>query len=212
MSTTRLLVSDQVFMALPPSRFSILGSRVVERNRSAAGAQRPPTPLVVTSHWDHRRGNRLRSDRFVTPWLPTRTPALAEIDADDLPGRGLHARYLIPGHLRPDAIAVRQTQLDPVLEPERHDALDRGRQTAGVIETTDDHLVGADVGVADAIDPADKAHYKLGSGVLVELRRRPDLLDAAVIHHHDAGGDLHRFLLVVGYQHRRDVDLVVQTA
>ena len=89
-------------------RFSILGRYVVERGRSAAGAARPPTPLVVTSHRDHRGGDGLGSGRFVASWLPTRTPALAEIDADDLTGRRLHPRHLIPRQLRPDAIAVRQ--------------------------------------------------------------------------------------------------------
>ena len=48
------------------------------------------------------------------------------------------------------------------------------------------------------------------AGALVELARRADLLDPAVVQDHDAVGDLHRLLLVVGDEDGRHVDLVVQ--
>src|ERR671913_74416 len=99
---------------------------MVEWGRLAAGAAGPPPPLVVSSHRDHPGGDRLRPGRFVTSWLPTRPPALAEIDADDLAGRGLHARHLIPCQLRPDAVAVRQCQLNAVVETKRDHAFDYG--------------------------------------------------------------------------------------
>src|SRR5215203_472575 len=210
MSTIKLLVSDEVSMALPPSRS---WARVlVERRRSAASAARPPTPLVVSSHRYYRSGDRLKPGRFVTSGLPTRPPALAEIDADDLTGRGLYARHLISRQLRPDAVAVRQRQLDSVVETKRDHTFDGGGDAPGLFRMADDDLVWADVGIADAVDLADEAHHELGGGMLIQLGRGADLLDAAMVHHHDAGGDLHRLLLVVGHQHRRDVDFVVQAA
>src|SRR5687768_7665081 len=127
MSTTRLLVSDHESMALPPSILRRIG---VDRGLSAAGGACPPPPLVVTSQRDHGAGDRLEPGRLVASWLPARTTALAKIDADDLTGRRLHARHLIPCQLRPHTLAVRQRQLDSVLEPERHYPLDGGRQTA----------------------------------------------------------------------------------
>ena len=50
------------------------------------------------------------------------------------------------------------------------------------------------------------------AGLLVEVARRADLLDRAVVEDHDLLGDLHRLLLVVRDEHRRHVDLVVQAA
>ena len=50
------------------------------------------------------------------------------------------------------------------------------------------------------------------AGCVVQLVGRADLLDRAVVDHHDLVGDLHRLLLVVGDEHRGDVHLVVQPA
>ena len=49
-------------------------------------------------------------------------------------------------------------------------------------------------------------------GPAVDLVRRADLLDAALVHHHDPVGELERFLLVVGDEEARDAELVVQLA
>src|SRR5688500_14103783 len=119
MSTIKLLVSDHESMALPLSHFSLLAGLLVERRRSAASAAGPPPPLIVSSHRDHPGGDRLWPGRFVASWLPARTSTLAEIDANDLTGLGLHADHLIPRQLRPDAVAVRQRQLDAVVETKR---------------------------------------------------------------------------------------------
>ena len=48
--------------------------------------------------------------------------------------------------------------------------------------------------------------------MVVDLVGRADLLDPAVVHHHDAVGDLERLVLVVGDEHAGDVHLVVQPA
>ena len=66
-----------------------------------------------------------------------------------------------------------------------------------------------------AAEPAhrpEEAHHELGGRLVVDLARRADLLDPAVVHHRDPVGDLHRLLLVVGDQHRGHALLVVQPA
>ena len=47
--------------------------------------------------------------------------------------------------------------------------------------------------------------------MVVDVVRRADLLDPAVVHHHDAVGDLQRLLLIVRDEHAGDVHLVVQS-
>ena len=48
------------------------------------------------------------------------------------------------------------------------------------------------------------------AGLVEDLLGRADLLDAALVHDHDAVGHLERLLLVVGDEDAREVDLVVQ--
>ena len=64
--------------------------------------------------------------------------------------------------------------------------------------------------VAEPVDGPDEAHHELVGGLLVEVARAADLLDAPVVHEHDLVGDLHRLLLVVRDEDRRHVHLVVQ--
>jgi hypothetical protein len=61
-------------------------------------------------------------------------------------------------------------------------------------------------------DVAEKVHHEAVRRMLEHICRRADLLDVAVIHHHDAIRDLERFLLIVGDEDAGDVDLVVQAA
>ena len=62
-----------------------------------------------------------------------------------------------------------------------------------------------------AIHGAEEARRRTAlAGWSYDLVRRADLLDPAVVHHHDAVGDLERLLLVVRDEHAGDVDLVVQ--
>ena len=70
--------------------------------------------------------------------------------------------------------------------------------------------MGTDERSSHDVGITDEAHDELRRGVVVELARRPDLLDAAVVHDGDLVGDLHRLLLVVGDEHGRDVDDVVE--
>jgi hypothetical protein len=64
--------------------------------------------------------------------------------------------------------------------------------------------------VAHAGDRPHEAHYELVRGVVVDLTRIADLLDARVVHHDDLIGHVHGLLLVVRDQDRRHVLLLVQ--
>ncbi len=64
--------------------------------------------------------------------------------------------------------------------------------------------------VPEAVRLADERHDELVRGGVVELARAGDLLDATLVHHDDAVGDLHRLFLVVRHEHRRGVRLLVQ--
>ena len=59
------------------------------------------------------------------------------------------------------------------------------------------------VGVAD--EPGDE-HRR---GLVVDLARRADLLDAALVHHRDPVAHRERLFLVVGHEHERDADLAL---
>ena len=78
----------------------------------------------------------------------------------------------------------------------------------GLVDQLD--VVRAHEAPAEPVDRADEAHDEGVGGLLVDLARRADLLDFAVVHDDDAVGDLHRLLLVVRDEDRRHVDLLVQ--
>ena len=56
---------------------------------------------------------------------------------------------------------------------------------------------------------ADEAGDESRRRLVIELVRRADLLDAAMVHHHDAVGQRHRLDLVVGHVDGRGADLLV---
>ena len=57
---------------------------------------------------------------------------------------------------------------------------------------------------------ADEASDEAGARLLVDLHRRADLLDAALVHHHDARRHRHRFHLVVGDEDHGGLHALVQ--
>ena len=59
---------------------------------------------------------------------------------------------------------------------------------------------------------ADKAMDEGGRRAVINLTRPADLLDPALVHHHDAVCDFERFLLIVSHEHRSDMNLLVQRA
>ncbi len=66
---------------------------------------------------------------------------------------------------------------------------------------------------AQHVDLADEVHATKGvAGCSVDLHRRADLLDHAVVHHHDAVGHRQRFFLVVGDHDGGDADVLLQPA
>ena len=60
-------------------------------------------------------------------------------------------------------------------------------------------LAGDDLPL-DQIHPrrADEARDEQVARPVIEIQRRPDLLDAAMVQHHDLGGERHRLDLVMG--------------
>src|SRR5882762_544907 len=59
---------------------------------------------------------------------------------------------------------------------------------------------------------ADEAVLESGGGMVIDLTRRADLLDAALVHHHHPVGDFQRLFLIVGNENRRHVDFGMQRA
>ena len=59
---------------------------------------------------------------------------------------------------------------------------------------------------------AEEPHHEVVGRLVVELVGAADLLDPALVDHHDLVGDLEGLLLVVGHEDRRGVHLVVQPA
>src|SRR5437868_2503309 len=57
---------------------------------------------------------------------------------------------------------------------------------------------------------ADETVHEGGGRIIVDIARRADLLDAALVHHHDAIGDFERLFLIMGDEDGRDVDLLMQ--
>mmetsp|Transcript_1013 Transcript_1013/g.2513 ORF Transcript_1013/g.2513 Transcript_1013/m.2513 type:complete len:443 (-) Transcript_1013:3285-4613(-) len=163
-------------------------------------------------------------------------PGSAELDplaALEPQGVGLVARQL--GLQR---LAVGPDQLDPGAGAKGQHALDRGGQAGRGFIGGDLQLVRAGIGLHlaagaaagawqlvfadvqhafmgapdEAVGRAEEAVDKRRGRALVDLLRRADLLDAAVVHQHDAVGHLQRLVLVVGDEDAGDVQLVVQAA
>ena len=65
---------------------------------------------------------------------------------------------------------------------------------------------------AQHVDLADEVGDERRGGPLVDVHRRADLLDHAVVHHHDAVGHRQRFFLVVRDHDGRDAELLLQPA
>ncbi|SPZ06525.1 Uncharacterised protein [Pseudomonas aeruginosa] len=99
--------------------------------------------------------------------------------------------------------------------PQRTDVADLGGAVLGHRGTRQRHFVGAEqqvlvVAQLQAVGVAEEVVDEIAGRVLVDLAGRADLLDHALVHHHDAVGHFHRFFLVVGDEHRGQVDLLVQ--
>jgi len=62
----------------------------------------------------------------------------------------------------------------------------------------------------EKVNGAKEAEDERGRRPCIDLVRRVDLLNLAVIHEHNPVCHLQRLFLIVGDENRRDVDLVVQ--
>ena len=116
------------------------------------------------------------------------TRALGQLELVGLVARQLHR----------DLLLAVEPELDAHLEAEVHDARHlrlaraglgrraRARCRAGARALSPTLLTGPRKRITNGV-----------GGLVVELARRADLLDAAVVHHGDVVGDRHRLLLVV---------------
>ena len=59
---------------------------------------------------------------------------------------------------------------------------------------------------------ADEAVHECRCRMVIDLARRADLLDAALVHHHHPVGHFERFFLVVGDEDRGHIDFGMQRA
>ena len=132
----------------------------------------------------------------------TCTPSSSSRDRGVRPGEhDLHVVTGLGGHDEP------HLEADPQLpgDPAGHGAGQaRGRRHLDVVRPQ--------LHVAEPGDLAEEAHHEVVGGLVVELVGGADLLDPALVDHHDLVGDLHRLLLVVGHEDRGHVHLVVEPA
>src|SRR5437588_2812687 len=193
--------SRWISVRTPPGIHTTRGASVMSSDDSPADERR-------------RAGGRRRAGAATSSPLGARgsgeDASAAEAHGDDLSHLELELVGALAGGLRPHLIAVVEGQPDADLEAEVQYPVDEPFAAAGVGLGQQLDLVGADEPLADAVDLADEAHHELGPGMLVELPRGADLLDAALVHAHHLLGDLHRLLLVVGDEQGGHVHLVVQ--
>src|SRR6187397_976162 len=131
---------------------------------------------------------------------------------DDVPALELELLRLLLRQLRQQVLAVVSDELDPHFEAEVHDALHHRLRAALVWLEQQLDVVRPHERVAELVHRADEAHHELVRRPVVQLARRADLLDAALIEDDDLAGDLHRLLLVVRDDDGRHVHLVVEAA
>ena len=108
--------------------------------------------------------------------------------------------------------AVAEGELHPHLGAQRHHAFDDALHGAGVGIAQQVEVVRAMHLAVELGDRADEAHHEVVGRLVVDLERGADLLDPALVEHHDLVGHLHRLLLVVGDEHGGHVEVVVQAA
>ena len=110
-------------------------------------------------------------------------------------------------------LAVAERELHADLEAEVDDPVDhRLLRAARRARAGCPRRAGGPAAVASSLTGPTKPITNSLAGLLVEVARRADLLDLAVVHHHDLLGHLHRLLLVVRDEDGRHVDLVVEAA
>ena len=85
-------------------------------------------------------------------------------------------------------------------------------ELAGEVDVAEAHDAAADHDARQEIGGADEVGDERARRLPVDLGRRADLLDHAVVHHDDAIGHRQRLFLVVRDHDRRDPDALVQAA
>src|SRR5262245_11712432 len=132
-------------------------------------------------------------------------------------GEAMAAEELHLGDLPADAVgfaleralddAVFRAQVEPHAAARlAGGAVGAQREPAGAVGA------GAERDRAEHVDPADEVGDERARGLLVDLARRADLLEPALVHHHHAVGHRQRLFLVVRHHDGGDADLLLQTA
>ncbi len=130
--------------------------------------------------------------------------AAQELDLRDL---GLQAVGCVVAQVLDGAVFGPQVQVDGVAGLEG--------AVAGValqLHVADLEALVAQRHRAQHVDLAHEVGHEGRGWLLVDFHRRADLLDHAVVHHHDAVGHRQRFFLVVRDHDGRDADLLLQPA
>ena len=118
-----------------------------------------------------------------------------------------------PGGHDGDLLAVLGAGDEPHLEADPGQTQDVGGGAAGEVGGQRDlDVVGPQADVTELGHLAEEVHHEVVGRLVVELVGRADLLDPALVDHHDLVGDLERLLLVVGDEHGGHGHLVVQAA
>ena len=109
-------------------------------------------------------------------------------------------------------IVLDQPNVESHLEADAVEALDSARIRIAEWVSLDLQIMRAYQVAIECGHRPEEAHDELRSRMIVELVRRADLLDPALVDHHNPISHFQRLLLVMRDEDRRDVYLVVQPA
>ena len=162
----------------------------------------------------------LTKPRIVELLLITTVPAML-LAAHGFPPLTLIAATLVAHAARPvlAALGRRPGHLDLLgTDGDRNLGVGRGADAVADIDrrlqfgTTDAYMsrLVFDQLAVEHVDRADEVGDEAGTRELVDLGRRPDLDDLALVHDADAGCQRHRFFLVVGDHDEGDAELLLQ--
>ena len=114
---------------------------------------------------DSDLGNRTAA---VPGWI-AKSATAAQIKADRLPAMKRKAVDLRSGQLRDHGFARVERQLHAMLESQTDEPINPRGGGVRLRDQRNRNVVGADVGIPDAVDGADEAHHEPVGGMLVEL-------------------------------------------
>ena len=179
--------------------------RRAERLRAGRGRRGPAGAAGTAARPSCGRSASCRSRGISTcrsaPSSPSSSRRTTRPGRGRVPQRGPEAAPGLVGALDVEVVGPREARGGPLL----------GVRVLRVVEGE-----GTEVGLAVLDAPVEDVHvaheadHEGRRRPVEDLLRRADLLDAALVHDHDAVGHLERLLLVVGHEDAGEADLVVQ--